>query len=289
VIITNPPFGGMEENGIESNFPKEFQTRETADLFMVLIIRLLKEHGRAAVVLPDGFLFGEGMKTRLKEKLLTECNLHTIVRLPNGVFSPYTGIKTNLLFFTKGKPTETIWFYEHPYPDGVKSYNKTKPMRFAEFQPEIDWWGDEADDFSARVETEQAWKLDFASLKADAERRAKPHLQQAEQLKQQASALNSEIKSLAKDTPDEQISALKQQLDTLNQQAKEQQQAGDSIYNAIFNLDAKNPHKVEQFSHDPAVLLEQYATEKQEINDLRQQLKAILDMALSSSVQVSHE
>lgn len=281
VIITNPPFGGMEENGIESNFPKEFQTRETADLFMVLIIRLLKDGGRAAVVLPDGFLFGEGMKTRLKEKLLTECNLHTIVRLPNGVFSPYTGIKTNLLFFTKGKPTETIWFYEHPYPDGVKNYNKSKPMRFAEFQPEIDWWGNESDGFSTRVENEQAWRMNFAELKTDAEAKAKPHRQQAETLKQQASALNSEIKSLAKDTPEAQINTLKQQLDTLNQQAKEQQQAGDAIYNAIFNLDCKNPHKVEQFSHDPVVLLSQYAKEQQEIDGLQQQLKAILNTALS--------
>ena len=281
VIITNPPFGGMEENGIESNFPKEFQTRETADLFMVLIIRLLKDGGRAAVVLPDGFLFGEGMKTRLKEKLLTECNLHTIVRLPNGVFSPYTGIKTNLLFFTKGKPTETIWFYEHPYPEGVKNYNKTKPMRFAEFQPEIDWWGDEVDGFSSRVENEQAWKVDFAALKIDAESRAKPHQQQAETLKQQASALNSEIKSLAKDTPAEQTNILKQQLDSLNQQAKEQQQAADTVYNAIFNLDCKNPHKVELFSHDPVVLLSQYTKEQQAIEELQQQLKAILNVALS--------
>jgi type I restriction enzyme M protein len=135
VIITNPPFGGMEEDGIENNFPTAFRTRETADLFMTLIIHLLKPRGRAAVVLPDGFFFGEGMKTRLKEKLLTECNLHTIVRLPNGVFNPYTGIKTNLLFFTKGEPTKAIWYYEHPYPEGVVSYNKTKPMRFAEFQP----------------------------------------------------------------------------------------------------------------------------------------------------------
>ena len=103
------------------------------------------------MVLPDGFLFGEGMKTRLKEKLLEECNLHTIVRLPNGVFNPYTGIKTNLLFFTKGKPTEQVWYYEHPYPEGVKSYNKTKPMRFEEFQTEIDWWGNEADGFAASV------------------------------------------------------------------------------------------------------------------------------------------
>ena len=166
VITTNPPFGGMEEDGIENNFPATFRTRETADLFLLLIVKLLKNKGRAAIVLPDGFLFGEGMKTRLKEKLLDECHLHTIVRLPNGVFNPYTGIKTNLLFFTKGQPTEQIWYYEHPYPEGVKSYNKTKPMRFEEFQPEIDWWGSEADGFKARVENDQAWKVSIDDIKA---------------------------------------------------------------------------------------------------------------------------
>jgi len=166
VIVTNPPFGGMEEDGIENNFPATFRTRETADLFMALIIKLLKNCGRAAVVLPDGFFFGEGMKTRLKEKLLAECNLHTIVRLPKGVFNPYTGIKTNLLFFTKGQPTDQIWYYEHPYPEGAKSYNKTKPMRFEEFRTEIDWWGSEADGFAARVETDQAWKVTFDDIKA---------------------------------------------------------------------------------------------------------------------------
>jgi type I restriction enzyme M protein len=166
VIITNPPFGGMEEDGIENNFPAHLRTRETADLFMALVIKLLKDHGRAAVVLPDGFLFGEGMKTRLKQSLLEECNLHTIVRLPNGVFNPYTGIKTNLLFFTKGQPTEHVWYYEHPYPEGVKSYNKTKPMRFEEFEAEIAWWGDEADGFKARVQTEQAWKIPVADIVA---------------------------------------------------------------------------------------------------------------------------
>lgn len=159
VIVTNPPFGGMEEDGIENNFPATLRTRETADLFLTLIIHLLKPEGRAALVLPDGFLFGEGIKTRIKEKLFEECNLHTIVRLPNGVFNPYTGIKTNLLFFTKGKPTETVWYYEHPYPDGVKSYNKTKPMRFEEFEPEMAWWGDEGDNFASRVENEFAWKV----------------------------------------------------------------------------------------------------------------------------------
>jgi type I restriction enzyme M protein len=159
VIITNPPFGGMEEDGIESNFPKNFQTRETADLFLVLIIHMLKPNGRAGIVLPDGTLFGEGVKTRIKERLLTECDLHTIVRLPNGVFNPYTGIKTNLLFFTKGKPTREVWYYEHPYPEGYKSYSKTKPMRIEEFEPEKAWWHD-------RRESEFAWKVSVDDLKA---------------------------------------------------------------------------------------------------------------------------
>ena len=140
IIVTNPPFGGQEEDGIESNFPTNFQTRETADLFLALIMHILKDGGRCGIVLPDGTLFGEGVKTRIKEKLLQECNLHTIVRLPNGVFSPYTGIKTNLLFFTKGEPTKEIWYYEHPYPAGYKSYSKTKPMRIDEFAPEKTWW-----------------------------------------------------------------------------------------------------------------------------------------------------
>lgn len=166
VIATNPPFGGMEEDGIEHNFPAHLRTRETADLFMALIIRLLRTHGRAAVVLPDGFLFGEGTKSTLKKQLLEECNLHTIVRLPNGVFAPYTGIKTNILFFTKGVPTENVWFYQHPYPDGVSSYNKTKPMQFEEFQTERDWWGTEADGFKSRKVTEQAWKVEAAEIAA---------------------------------------------------------------------------------------------------------------------------
>ncbi|EDQ02235.1 N-6 DNA methylase [Shewanella benthica] len=170
IIVTNPPFGGTEEDGIEKNFPTEYRTRETADLFLQLIIEVLKEPsagkegGRAAVVLPDGTLFGEGVKTKIKKLLTEECNLHTIVRLPNGVFAPYTSIKTNILFFTKGKPTTKVWFYEHPYPAGVKSYNKTKPMKFAEFQTEIDWWGTEADGFASRKTTEQAWQVSIDDI-----------------------------------------------------------------------------------------------------------------------------
>ncbi|HIF9159624.1 TPA: N-6 DNA methylase [Photobacterium damselae] len=164
VIATNPPFGGTEEDGIEKNFPAEMQTRETADLFLQLIVEVLDQDGRAGVVLPDGTLFGEGVKTKIKKMLTEECNLHTIVRLPNGVFNPYTGIKTNILFFTKGKPTKDVWFYEHPYPEGVKNYSKTKPMKFEEFQQEIDWWGNEADGFATRVENEHAWKVSIKDI-----------------------------------------------------------------------------------------------------------------------------
>ncbi|MBR1368921.1 DNA methyltransferase [Methanocalculus chunghsingensis] len=152
VIVTNPPFGGVEEDGIETNFPASYQTRETADLFLVLIMHILKDGGRAAIVLPDGTLFGEGVKSRIKEKLLTECNLHTIIRLPNGVFAPYTSIKTNLLFFEKGKPTKEIWYYEHTYPEGYKSYSKTKPIRIEEFDAEKAWW-------TNRIENEHAWRV----------------------------------------------------------------------------------------------------------------------------------
>lgn len=166
VIVTNPPFGGMEEDGIEANFPAEFRTRETADLFLVLLMKLLKPGGRAGLVLPDGTLFGEGVKTRIKETLLSDCNLHTIVRLPNGVFNPYTGIRTNLLFFTKGPRTEAIWFYEHPYPPGIKNYNKGRPIHIDEFQPERDWWGKEENGFKARAENKQAWRVSIDDIRA---------------------------------------------------------------------------------------------------------------------------
>ncbi len=164
IILTNPPFGGREEDGIESNFPKHFQTRETADLFLALIVRLLKPNGRAAMVLPDGSLFGEGIKTRLKEHLLAECNLHTIVRLPNSVFKPYASIGTNLLFFEKGTPTREVWFYEHRVPEGQKAYSMTKPIRVEHLQGCVDWWG--GPERQGRQATEQAWKVGIDEIKA---------------------------------------------------------------------------------------------------------------------------
>ena len=164
IVLTNPPFGGREEDGIESNFPQHFRTRETADLFLALIIRLLKPGGRGAVVLPDGSLFGEGVKTRLKEHLMEECNLHTIVRLPNSVFRPYASIGTNLLFFEKGEPTRDIWFWEHRVPEGQKAYSMTKPIRLEHLTDCAAWWG--GPDRKGREENEQAWKVSAEEVKA---------------------------------------------------------------------------------------------------------------------------
>lgn len=160
VILTNPPFGGEEERKILNNFPADRQASETALLFMQLIMRKLHKaprHGRAAVVVPNGFLFGDGIAAKIKAELLRDFNLHTIVRLPNGVFAPYASIPTNLLFFDRSKATEEIWYYEQPLPEGVKNYTKTKPMQFEEFQPVLEWW-------NKRAESERAWKVPAESL-----------------------------------------------------------------------------------------------------------------------------
>lgn len=165
-ILANPPFGGVVANGNEKNFPQNFRTKESADLFLVLMIHLLKNGGRAGIVLPDGSLTGEGVKQRVREKWLTECNLHTIIRLPNSVFSPYATVATNLLFFEKGNPTKEVWYYEHKLPEGQKSYSKTKPIRIEEFDPIKKWWDTrEAGDLAWKVSIdtikERGWDLDI--------------------------------------------------------------------------------------------------------------------------------
>jgi type I restriction enzyme M protein len=163
VITTNPPFGGEEERGILSNFPEDRQTAETALLFLQLIVRKLRrpvggsKGGRCGMVVPNGVLFGDGIAARIKEELLKEFNLHTIVRLPNGVFSPYTGIPTNLLFFDRTGPTKHIWYYEQPLPEGRKNYTKTAPIQFEEFATCIAWW-------KKREENERAWKVKAADV-----------------------------------------------------------------------------------------------------------------------------
>ncbi len=159
VVLTNPPFGGEEEKGVQANFPADMQTAETAWLFLQLVIRQLKDGGRCGIVLPHSVLFGGGVGARIKEQLLTECSLHTVVRLPDGAFAPYTDIPSNLLFFDKTGRTKEVWFYELPAPEGRKKYSKTKPLRFEEFADCQAWWTD-------RVENERAWRVPITDIEA---------------------------------------------------------------------------------------------------------------------------
>lgn len=309
-LVTNPPFGGYEDDIAGSDYPPNIRTRETADMFMALIIKkLLKENGRAAVVLPDGFLFGDGIKSALKEMLLRDCKLHTIIRLPKGVFAPYTSIKTNLLFFTKGAMvgdgsehfhTDTIWFYEHPYPPGYKSYSKTKPIQLEEFQPITAWWGSEADNFAAReaydtdpdVTEKKAWKYEFGRAREQAVGAAQPHWNRADMLNNEAAVLENRVRDLRdsikgvtdqaqRRAVEDEIEMLRPQIEGLRLQARDAQAAGDRLYWPIYNLDHKNPYAPEEESHDPDVLLERYKTLLGQIEETENQLKSELAAALA--------
>jgi type I restriction enzyme M protein len=292
-VITNPPFGGMEDEGVGSDYPETLRARETSDMFITLIVsKLLRDGGRGAVVLPDGFLFGEGIKSRVKKLLMEECSLHTIIRLPNGVFAPYTSIRTNLLFFTKGKPTENIWFYEHPYPEGRKSYSKTKPIRIEEFANEKAWWGKEENDFVERQESELAWRIDFKAKKQAAEAQAKPHWDKAQELQDRASVLDTQIRDLRnslrgvtelvqRTLVEEQITDLRQRADQLRLQSRDAQAAGDRLYWPIYNLDIKNPNTLAEENRDPDELLERYKMLLSDIEETQELLKSELSIALT--------
>lgn len=141
IILMNPPYGGTEKKSVQQNFPTELRDSETADLFMVEILYRLKQNGKVGIVLPDGFLFGnDNTKVAIKKKLMEDCNLHTIIRLPGSIFAPYTSIATNLLFFDKTGPTQETWFYRMDLPEGYKAFSKTKPVELKHMQPIIDWW-----------------------------------------------------------------------------------------------------------------------------------------------------
>jgi type I restriction enzyme M protein len=165
VIMTNPPFGGEEEKGIQDNFPEATRTSETALLFIQFIQRSLKAGGRCGMVVPNGVLFGGGVAALVKKDLLQNFNLHTIVRLPNGVFAPYTSIPTNLLFFEKTHSTKEVWFYEHPLPEDRKTYTKTMPLRFEEFALCQAWWGGPTR--TGRIESDRAWLVPAKKIVED--------------------------------------------------------------------------------------------------------------------------
>ncbi|SNT06414.1 type I restriction enzyme M protein [Streptosporangium subroseum] len=164
VVLTNPPFGGEEETSVSERFSKGIRTKETAWLFLVAILDKLKPGGRCAIVLPNGVLFGDGAGARIKERLLRECDLHTIVRLPQGVFAPYTQIPANVLFFDKTGPTKETWFYQILPPEGRKGYSKTKPMRDEEFDECMTWWGGQKRE--RREENDHAWWVSIADIEA---------------------------------------------------------------------------------------------------------------------------
>jgi type I restriction enzyme M protein len=299
VIMTNPPFGGEEERGVINNFPEDKKTAETALLFMQLIMRKLRRPprpGRAAVIVPDGFLFGEGVGGRVKEELLTNFSLHTIVRLPKGVFAPYTGIQSNLLFFDRSGPTKELWFYEMPLPAGRKNYSKTAPMQYEDFADCLAWWKN-------RAENDRAWRIDFAAKYKQARVEAEPHWAAAEtadakakELARAAKEIADEIQRLKKpEIPllknttepqrnEKEITRLEAKRARLlaaeaeeRERAKQEQVIGDGIYWPIFNLDIKNPSAKEDFEHlPPEQLADDILRKEQRIAELMMEIKLAL-------------
>jgi type I restriction enzyme M protein len=293
VILTNPPFGGEEEVGIKANFPPNMQTAETALLFLQYIMRKLRvagapvpggkpaaRGGRAAVVVPNGTLFGDGISAVIKEELLKEFRLHTIVRLPQGVFAPYTDIPANLLFFERGGPTDTIWYYELPLPEGRKKYSKTAPLQFEDFAAARAWWND-------RRTGPQAWALDFAAKRAAAVEAATPHWQRAEAERNAALALGKPLRELeqaisaaangAKSALQERLRALKAEQLAHEQGAKAAQAQGDALYWPIYNLDIKNPNAKAGLEHaDPKELIASIRGHEAEVMRLLGEIEALV-------------
>lgn len=286
IILTNPPFGGEEERGILNNFPADKQTAETALLFLQLIMRKLKrlsqgKAGRAAVVVPNGTLFGDGVCFRIKEQLLKNFNLHTVIRLPEGTFAPYTDIPANLLFFDRSGPTETIWYYQIPLPEGRKKYTKTMPMQPEDVAACKTWYLAEK-----RPENDHAWAVDFRKIYDEAIAQATPHWEtsreataRAQKLERQAKELQAEIRSNGKDHSRK--VKMQAKLDELNTAANnerriqaEEQAVGDNSYWPIYNLDHKNPKSADALEHlPPEELVDSILTKEQEILRLMEEVK----------------
>ncbi len=272
VILTNPPFGGEEEDRIKNNFPPDRQTKETALLFLQLIMRRLRQRpkpGRAAVVFPNGVLFGDNTCAKLKEDLLKDFNLHTIVRLPKGVFSPYTDIPTNLLFFDRSGQTDEIWYYEITLPEGRKTFTKTKPIQDENFTECVAWWKN-------REENGQAYKYKFREAYKQAKKQAKPHWDAGKKAEETANQFAKTVKKLAEKiqslqnsildfSPSIDIAQIKNQIQVVKDEvkqtqteeqtqreiAKDEKAKGDAIYWEIYNLDRKNPNSQQDFEHLP--------------------------------------
>jgi type I restriction enzyme M protein len=264
VIATNPPFGGAEDDGVLNNFPEGMRTKETAILFFQYIMaRLKRPGGRCGIVLPNGFLFGMDVATEVKKTLLQRFHLHTVIRLPEGVFKPYTNIPTNVLFFDAGEAddsgwcTKEIWYYEHPAPED-HNYSKTRPLEFDEFRPLLEWWDN-------RQENERAWKVPFLETLRRLEGEARPHWETASSAKQEAERLAGRIGEMEKQAraDGEAIKQLRVQERAQRELAREEQAKGDALYEAGFNLDLKNPSTATALEHLPPEQLVASIVEKE--------------------------
>ncbi len=297
IILTNPPFGGEEEDRIKNNFPPDRQTKETALLFLQLIMRRLRQRpkpGRAAVIFPNGVLFGDNTCAKLKEDLLKDFNLHTIVRLPNGVFEPYTKIPTNILFFDRSGQTHEIWYYELPLPEGRKNYSKTKPIQDEDFAVCLEWWKN-------RKENQYAYKYNFREAYNQAIKEATPHWEAAKKaeeavnqcaktIKELTEKINSQSKFndlplLQKTADKNQIQEFKDKLIAVQQEeqkqreiAKDEQAKGDTTYWGIYNLDRKNPNNQQDFEHlPPEQLLAGILEKDRRVAEIMAEIKGILE------------
>lgn len=245
IILTNPPYGGEEKRGIPDNFPPDLRTSDTALLFLQLIVRKLRRPrdgrrgGRAAVVVPNGTpLTGGGVAARIREMLLAECRLDLVLRLPGGVFAPYTDIESNVLFFEYGRPTDKVWFYEHPLPAGVTKYTKTRYLTYDEFEPMLAWW-------QARVETSQAWAVDIGAEIKAARVVAEPLWARAEQLEKAARRDREDARALQRaGGGDDDVAKVIARAKETEASATEARQEGDAAYWPAFNLERRNPRAV---------------------------------------------
>lgn len=285
IVLANPPFGGVVSEGMEKNVQTKFQTKESADLFLLYIIRFLKPGGRAAIVLPDGSLTGDGVKARIREKWLQDCNLHTIVRLPNSVFKPYATVATNLLFFTKGEPTKEIWYYEHQIPEGQKSYSKTRPIEVAHFADAKQWW-------EKREESEVSWKYNMAEVIKKAKKDAQPHrdkataaLEKSDSLKIKIKVLKAESEEIKEEDPKryknirEKMKVLSAERVSADSEAAQEEKRADDIYYSAFNLDVKNPEaEKEQEIEDLSVVFSRIMKRQNKIGEQLNTIKETLNL-----------
>ena len=285
VILANPPFGGNVDDATASTFPVGFRTKESADLFLVMMVNYLKQGGRAAIVLPDGSLTGDGIKARIREMLLRNCNLHTIIRLPNSVFKPYASVATNLLFFEKvSSPaeelgdfaTKEIWYYEHQLPEGSKGYSMTKPIRLEEFDKEKEWWKN-------REESEVSWKINLSEVIEKAVQNAKPHYEKEKELKREAYSLKEKLTQLKReDKTNGEIAKLEKKLQETEASARTAKQTADSIYYGAFDLNYKNPNRVEEDLGDPELMLEKQDNVLGKISETINNIKNTLKPAIEN-------